>query len=63
MADEKEQVTRRDALKSIGVGVSVIASLPVLGSNAAAQDLVSHDHTHHPAQATAPVPGEGRVGA
>jgi len=53
MADEKEQLTRRDALKSIGVGVSVIASLPVLGNNAAAQDLVSHDHTHHPAQATA----------
>ena len=54
MADEKEQLSRRDALKSIGVGVSVIASLPVLGSSAGAQDLVSHDHTRHPAQATAP---------
>ena len=58
MADEKEQVTRRDALKSIGVGVSVIASLPVLGNNAVAQDLASHDHAHHPAQATASAKAE-----
>ena len=58
MSDEKEQVTRRDALKSIGVGVSVIASLPVLGSNAGAQDLASHDHSHSPAQATAPAKAE-----
>jgi hypothetical protein len=58
MADEKEQVTRRDALKSIGVGVSVIASLPVLGSNVSAQDLASHDHSHHPAQAAAPAKAE-----
>src|SRR4030095_8170008 len=54
MAEEKEQVTRRDALKSIGVGVSVIATLPVLGSTAESQDLAAHDHTHRPAQATAP---------
>ena len=54
MADEKEQVTRRDALKSIGVGVSVIATLPVLGNNAEAQDGAAHDHAHHAAQATAP---------
>jgi len=52
MADEKEQVTRRDAIKTIGVGVGVIASLPVLG--VAAQDLAAHDHEHHSAQATAP---------
>src|SRR5207247_6673488 len=58
MADEKEQVTRRDALKNIGVGVSVIASLPVLGSNAGAQDLALHDHSHRPAQATAPAKAE-----
>lgn len=54
MADEKEQVTRRDALKGIGAGVSVIASLPVLGIKAGAQDQASHDHSHHSAQATAP---------
>jgi gluconate 2-dehydrogenase gamma chain len=54
MADEKEQLTRRDAIKTISVGVGVIASLPVLGGNAAAQDLALHDHEHHSAQATAP---------
>jgi len=54
MADEKEQVTRRDALKSIGVGVSVIASLPVLGGNAAAQDPAAHDHSHNTVQSAAP---------
>ncbi len=51
MADEKEQVTRRDAIKSIGVGVGVIASLPVLGNS---QELASHDHSNHSAQAAAP---------
>jgi gluconate 2-dehydrogenase gamma chain len=54
MADEKEQVTRRDALKTIGVGVSVIATLPVLGGNAGAQDPGAHDHSHNAAQGTAP---------
>jgi hypothetical protein len=51
MADDKEQVTRREAIKTIGVGVGVIASLPVLGNS---QELASHDHSHHSAQATAP---------
>jgi len=51
MADEKEQVTRRDAIKTIGVGVGVIASLPVLGNS---QQLASHDHSTHGAQAAAP---------
>lgn len=50
MSDEK--VTRRDAIKSMGVGVGVIASLPVLSSGAAAQE--SHQHSH-PAQAAVPV--------
>ena len=53
MADDKEQLTRRDAIKTIGVGVGVIASLPVLGNGAGAQDLVSHDHSHS-SQAAAP---------
>jgi gluconate 2-dehydrogenase subunit 3-like protein len=51
MADEKEQVTRRDAIKTIGVGVGVIASLPVLGN---AQEIATHDHSNHGAQASAP---------
>ncbi|MFY9553104.1 MAG: gluconate 2-dehydrogenase subunit 3 family protein [Blastocatellia bacterium] len=53
MADDKEQLTRRDAIKTIGVGVGVIATLPVLGSNTSAQELAVHDHTHHSGQATA----------
>lgn len=51
MADDKEQLTRREAIKTIGVGVGVIASLPVLGN---AQELASHDHSNHSAQAAAP---------
>ena len=54
MTDDKEQVTRRDAIKTIGVGVGVIASLPVLGNSVGAQELASHDHSNHAAQATAP---------
>lgn len=50
MADDKEQLTRRDAIKTIGVGVGVIASLPVLGN---AQELASHDHSNPSAQAAA----------
>src|SRR5262249_9603034 len=42
MAQEKNDVTRREALKSLGAGV--IASLPVLNSTVAAQN-----HTHHSA--------------
>ena len=51
MADDKEQLTRREAIKTIGVGVGVIASLPVLGNS---QERASHDHSHSSAQATAP---------
>ena len=54
MADEKEQVTRREAIKTIGVGVGVIASLPVLGNGAGAQEVAAHDHSNHSAQAAAP---------
>ena len=52
MADEKEELTRREAIKTIGVGVGVIASLPVLGRSASAQEMAAHDHSHV-AQATA----------
>lgn|SRR5262249_13472785 len=50
MTDEKEQLTRRNALKTIGAGVGVIASLPVLGRPAAAQEPSSHEHAHRAAQ-------------
>lgn len=53
MADDKEQLTRREAIKTISVGVGVIASLPVLSNTAASQDLAARDHAHHSAQATA----------
>ncbi|HET9533323.1 MAG TPA: gluconate 2-dehydrogenase subunit 3 family protein [Blastocatellia bacterium] len=44
MSEEKD-ITRREAIKNIGVGVSVIATLPVLGQGATA-----HDHAHPVAQ-------------
>ena len=50
MADEKDQLTRREAIKSIGAGVGAIASLPVLGG---AQEIASHEPSHHVSQATA----------
>src|SRR5262245_14702604 len=53
MPEDKEQLTRRDAIKSISAGVGVIASLPVLGRAAAAQEPASHDHAHPAAQTTA----------
>jgi Gluconate 2-dehydrogenase subunit 3 len=58
MADEKDQLTRREAIKTIGTGVGVIASLPVLGSAARAQELAAHEHSHGSAQATAPAKAE-----
>jgi hypothetical protein len=42
MAKPKDDVTRRDALKTIGAGLGVIASLPVLSTSAAGQ----HQHNH-----------------
>src|SRR5215216_744529 len=57
MAEEKDEMTRREAIKSIGLGVGVIASLPVLGSTAAAQEA-AHAHTHAAAQAPKAKPAE-----
>src|SRR5688500_223402 len=51
MAEQKRDVTRRDAIKSIGV----IASLPVLGS-AAASDPDAHAGMQHGAHKAAPKP-------
>lgn len=50
MADQKDTITRRDALKGISLGAGVIAQLPVLGSGAPAQDHTAH--MHRPAEAT-----------
>lgn len=50
--DDREQLTRREAIKTIGVGVGVIAALPVLPNGATAQEVASHIHPS--AQATAP---------
>jgi hypothetical protein len=54
MADKEEQVSRREAIKTIGAGVGVIATLPVLGGSAGAQELAAHEHSHDSGQATAP---------
>jgi hypothetical protein len=48
MSNEKNEVTRREAIKGLGVGV--IASLPVLGSAANPQNKLMHDHMSHGAQ-------------
>ncbi|MFP5260711.1 MAG: gluconate 2-dehydrogenase subunit 3 family protein [Blastocatellia bacterium] len=53
MSDQKESITRRDALKGLTLGVGVIATLPVLGADAAAQGKAAHNHMHAPAQAPA----------
>lgn len=54
MADKEEQVSRREAIKTIGAGVGVIATLPVLGGSAGAQEIAAHEHSHDAGQATAP---------
>ncbi len=47
MADDKNDVTRRDAIKTLG---GVIATLPVLGSAASAQNKMAHEHASHAPQ-------------
>ena len=54
MVDEKDEVTRRQALKGIGAGIGVIASLPVLGSNGVAGDESTHAHMQRHAAAKTP---------
>ena len=51
MADERDEITRREAIKSIGAGVGVIATLPVLGSAAVADEKDAHNHMQHAAGA------------
>ena len=47
MAEKRDEMTRREAIKGIGAGVGVIATLPVLGSAAAADEPAAHDHMQH----------------
>ena len=55
MANEKDEITRREAIKTIGVGAGVIAALPVLSGTSAAQEA-AHDHARHSLQAAAAQP-------
>jgi hypothetical protein len=50
MANEKDEITRREAIKTIGVGAGVIVALPVLSATSTAQEA-AHDHAHHAVQA------------
>lgn len=50
MTKQKDEMTRREAIKNIGLGAGVIAALPVVGGTAAAQDQATHDHAHAGAQ-------------
>lgn len=52
MANDKDEITRREAIKTIGVGAGVIAALPVLSGTSAAQEA-AHDHARHALQASA----------
>lgn len=54
MPKDREQLNRRDAIKTIGAGVGVIATLPVLGGVTPAQEIAAHEHSHNAGQATAP---------
>lgn len=55
MANEKDEITRREAIKTIGVGAGVIATLPVLGtrSQASQAQQAAHDHANHATQSAA----------
>ncbi|HSF25770.1 MAG TPA: gluconate 2-dehydrogenase subunit 3 family protein [Blastocatellia bacterium] len=55
MATEKDEITRREAIKTIGVGAGVIAVLPVLSASAVAQEA-THDHAHRALQASTSTP-------
>jgi len=52
MVNDKDEITRREAIKTIGVGAGVIATLPVLGARSQAQEA-AHDHANHAAQSAA----------
>jgi hypothetical protein len=45
MSEEKDNLSRREALKGIALGLGAAGSLPILNQNALGQ--ASHDHTQH----------------
>ncbi|HWO02756.1 MAG TPA: gluconate 2-dehydrogenase subunit 3 family protein [Blastocatellia bacterium] len=49
MTKDNDEITRREAIKTIGIGAGVIAALPVLATTSAAQEA-AHDHAHRAAQ-------------
>jgi hypothetical protein len=53
MSEQNENITRREALKGLTLGVGVIATLPVLGTNMAAQEQAAHQHMHASTQPAA----------
>jgi len=50
---ETNEITRREAIKNIGLGVGVIATLPVLGQIGLGQSHSGHEHVAHTVQKTA----------
>ena len=56
MAENKNEITRRDAIKTITVGAGIVATLPVLGGNVAGQDQAAHDHAHAAQTTTSTAP-------
>lgn len=55
MTNDNDEVTRREAIKTIGLGAGVIIALPVLSSKSAAQEA-AHDHAPRAIQVTASQP-------
>ncbi len=60
MATEKDEITRREAIKTIGVGAGVIAALPVLSVGSAAQEA-AHDHPHRAVQGATSAQPQPRI--
>lgn len=56
MSDEKNSLSRRSALKIIGVGVGVVSSLPILPARAQGQ----HAHGQPPAKSAGAAPATSR---
>jgi gluconate 2-dehydrogenase gamma chain len=53
MSDEKTDITRREAIKSITIGAGVIASLPVLNNLARGDERKTDgEHMHHAAESS-----------
>ena len=56
MSEHKNEITRREAIKTITVGTGVVATLPILVSNVPAQDQPAHEHVHSTQAAAATAP-------